>query len=392
MMTGKDRLRKALAHQEPDRVPVGEMGIDSPIIEDLLGHSTYYRAQGKERQAIWAGERDKVVTSQKKDLVELVRLLEWDLAPVWITYSASADNQPLKFISADHLKWQDKFGNIWQAPDAEADALCIETPEYPPELLSAMLQSAPVIDPSQLELINHVVCELGDTHFIVGRGWHAPSYWTDGSFPLPGEGFNIPIDKFLLMMYEAPEMVHAILDAHTQRAIEHGKVMIEAGVDAILVNADYGINTGPWLSPRFFRQFILPYLQRQVRAFQEMGAYVIKHTDGFVLPLLDMLVETGIDGLHGIQPSLGMSLDLLKNKYGERITFFGAVESDTLINGNPQDVRLETARCIQQGAPGGGFVLTTSNSVQAGVKTENYQAMLAQARLTGSYPIYQGGF
>lgn len=123
-----------------------------------------------------------------------------------------------------------------------------------------------------------------------------------------------------------------------------------------------------------------------------MGAYVIKHTDGFVLPLLDMLVETGIDGLHGIQPSLGMSLDLLKNKYGERITLFGAVESDTLINGNPQDVRLETARCIQQGAPGGGFVLTTSNSVQAGVKTENYQAMLAQARLTGSYPIYQGGF
>ncbi len=392
MMTGKDRLRKALAHQEPDRVPIGEMGIDSPIIEDLLGHSTYYRAQGKERQAIWAGKRDEVVNSQKNDLVELVRRLEWDLAPVWITYSAYNDYRPDKFISEDHLKWEDQLGNIWQAPDVVSDALCIATPEYTSEMLSEMLNNSPAIDPSQLELIHYVVKELGNTHFIVGRGWHAPPYWTDGSFPLPGEGFNIPIDKFLVMMYEAPEMVHAILDAHTQRAIEHGKVMIEAGVDAILVNADYGINTGPWLSPRFFRQFILPYLQRQVQSFHEMGAYVIKHTDGFTLPLLDMIVDTGVDGLHGIQPSLGMSLDVLKSKYGKSITLFGAVESETLINGSPQDVRQETARCIQQGAPGGGFVLTTSNSVQVGVKLENYQAMLAQARLMGTYPIYQGDF
>ena len=94
-MTGKDRLRKALAHQEPDRIPVGEMGIDFPIIEELLGHSTYYRAQGKERQAIWAGKRDEVVRSQKEDLVALVQRLEWDLAPVWITYSNNVDYRPV---------------------------------------------------------------------------------------------------------------------------------------------------------------------------------------------------------------------------------------------------------------------------------------------------------
>ena len=85
-----------------------------------------------------------------------------------------------------------------------------------------------------------------------------------------------------------------------------------------------------------------------------------------------------------------MNLHLLKRKYGQRIALFGAVESDTLIDGDPQEVRQEAARCIQQGAPGGGFALTTSNSVQAGIKLESYQAMLAQARRMGTYPIREG--
>ncbi len=55
IITAKERVKTALAHQEPDRVPVGEMGIDYPIVEQVLGHETFYRAQGKERAAIWAG-------------------------------------------------------------------------------------------------------------------------------------------------------------------------------------------------------------------------------------------------------------------------------------------------------------------------------------------------
>jgi uroporphyrinogen decarboxylase len=120
-----------------------------------------------------------------------------------------------------------------------------------------------------------------------------------------------------------------------------------------------------------------------------MGATVIKHTDGNTLPLLDMIVETGIDGLHGIQPSIGMDLKLLKSRYGEKIVLFGAEEAKTLINETPQDAIDEVERCIRAAAPGGGYVLTTSNSVQAGSRVENYLAMLTHARSIGTYPILQ---
>ena len=317
----------------------------------------------------------------------LVRALEWDIVPVWLTYSDRIDYHPRRFLAADKLKWEDASGNIWQAPNEADDALCIDSYTITPAILDEMHRSPPSIDSSQLELVDYVVQELGETHFIIGRGWHAPSTWTDGSFPLPGEGLSIPIDAFLLMMYDAPDYVHAILSAYTERAIDYGNILIAAGVDAVQINADYCINTGPWLSPAQFEKFILPYMQQQVDAFKQQGVYVLKHTDGNTWSLLDMMVDTGIDALHGIQPSVGMDIKRLKEKIGDRAALFGAVEAETLINGTPEDVEREVEYCLKYGAPGGGFVLTTSNSVQTGTKYKNYMAMLRTARVKGTYPI-----
>lgn len=386
-MTSKERVKTALAHQEPDRVPVGEMGIDYPVIEQVLGHETFYRAQGKERMAIWDGQRDEVVRSQKEDLVALVRTLEWDIVPVWLTYSDQVDYHPRRFLTDDNLKWEDARGNIWQAPDEASDALCIGSNAIAHATLEEMESISPPVDESQLELVNHVVQELGDTHFIIGRGWHGPPTWTDGSFPTPGEGLAIPVHKFLMMMYDDPELVHAILRAYTKWAIDYGRILIQAGVDAVQINADYCINTGPWLSPAHFREFILPYMQQHVDAFKKEGVYVLKHTDGNTRKLLDTLVGTGVNALHGIQPSVGMDIKRLKEMVGDRVALFGAIEAETLINGMPEDVEREVEYCLKHGAPGGGFVLTTSNSVQVGTKYENYMTMLRVAREKGIYPI-----
>jgi uroporphyrinogen decarboxylase len=386
-LTSKERVKLALAHKEPDRIPVGEMGIDYPIIEQVLGHETYYRAQGKERQAVWAGRRNEVVRSQKEDLVALVRALEWDIVPVWLTYSDRIDYRPRRFLSEDKLKWEDAIGNIWQAPSEAGDALCIDSHAITPAILEEMLTTPVQVDESQLELVNFVRQELGSTHFIIARGWHAPSTWLDGSFPLPGEGLAIPVDKFLMLIYDDPQFMHDILRAYTKRAIDYGKILIAAGVDAVQLNVDYCINTGPWLSPTHFNEFILPHMQQQVDAYKQEGVYVIKHTDGNTWSLLEMMVSTGIDALHGIQPGVGMDIKQLKEKVGDQMTLFGAIEAETLINGTPEDVGRDVTYCIKHGAPGGGFVLTTSNSVQIGTKYENYMTMLRLAREKGTYPM-----
>jgi uroporphyrinogen decarboxylase len=100
-----------------------------------------------------------------------------------------------------------------------------------------------------------------------------------------------------------------------------------------------------------------------------------------------MMVDTGIDALHGIQPNIGMDVKLLKEKYGDRITLFGAVNCDTLVKGTPADIEQEVEYCLRYGAPGGGYVLTSSNSIQAGASYENYMTMLRVAREKGNYPI-----
>jgi len=384
-MTGKERMLAALEHREPDRVPVGEMGIDYLVIEQVLGRETFYRAKTKERRAIWAGRRREVVNSQKQDLVDLVLALEWDFVPVFLTYSDKVDYRPARFI--DEHTWEDTEGNIWRESAEIGDALCTKPREITRQDIQRLMEEPLAIDESQFELVRHVVEQLGDTHFIIARGWHSPPSWTDGTFPVSGEGLNMRMDDFVLRMVEDPQFIHELLDAYTWRAIEYGKALIKAGVDAVQINADYCYNQGPWISPRLFREFILPRMKQHCEAFHREGSYVLKHTDGNSWLLLDMMVEAGIDGLHGIQPSIGMDINKLKEKYGRKITLFGAVDCDTLVRGSPTDVEREVENCLKYGAPGGGFVLTSSNSIQAGSKYENYLAMLKIAREKGVYPI-----
>ena len=96
----------------------------------------------RERAAIWAGRRDEVVRGQKEDLVALVRKLEWDIVPVWLTYSDQVDYRPARYLSDDRLKWLDADGNTWQAPSEAGDALCTGSRPLTPELLEEMLADA----------------------------------------------------------------------------------------------------------------------------------------------------------------------------------------------------------------------------------------------------------
>ena len=75
-MNGKERVRRALAHEPVDRVPIGFFAIDFDTVERILGHETYLRAKAKSQIAFWEGRRDEVVQSWKEDTIELYRKLE----------------------------------------------------------------------------------------------------------------------------------------------------------------------------------------------------------------------------------------------------------------------------------------------------------------------------
>jgi len=157
-------------------------------------------------------------------------------------------------------------------------------------------------------------------------------------------------------------------------------------VEVVVLGDDYADNKGPMMSPDHFRQFILPGLQKVVHAAHQAGAYVVKHTDGNIMGILDMIVETGIDGLNPIEPQAGMDIRLVKEKYGDRIAIIGNIDCGYLLCQAPvEEVRRVTRETIEIAAPGGGYMLSSSNSIHSSVKPENFMAMVETLREYGRY-------
>jgi uroporphyrinogen decarboxylase len=101
-----------------------------------------------------------------------------------------------------------------------------------------------------------------------------------------------------------------------------------------------------------------------------------------------MIVDSGIDCLDPIDPQAGMDLAKVKAQYGHRIALKGNVDCGLLMTfGTPDEVVEATKEALRQGAPGGGFILSSSNSIHSAVKPENYQALLDTWKAYGQYPL-----
>ncbi|MBS7610300.1 nucleoside 2-deoxyribosyltransferase, partial [Candidatus Bathyarchaeota archaeon] len=141
---------------------------------------------------------------------------------------------------------------------------------------------------------------------------------------------------------------------------------------------------------QLFREFELPNLRRIIEFADKRGIPVLKHSDGNLYPIIDDMLEAGIKGLHPIEPGT-MDLADIKRRYGNRICLLGNVDCRYVLPfGSEEDVRRDVRRCIDAAAEGGGFVLTSSNSLHANCKVENVYAMVDEAREYGKYPLRVG--
>jgi uroporphyrinogen decarboxylase len=133
-----------------------------------------------------------------------------------------------------------------------------------------------------------------------------------------------------------------------------------------------------------FREFFLPGIRRLVTTAKELGLWVIKHTDGNVTSILESIVETGIDGFHPSDPSAGMDIVEVKRRFGNRICVIGGIDAgDPLSRWPAPSVVDEVRRRVNELAPGGGWIIASSNSLHASVLPENYAAMVWATRAFG---------
>ena len=114
----------------------------------------------------------------------------------------------------------------------------------------------------------------------------------------------------------------------------------------------------------------------------------IKHSDGDIKPLLEMILDAPLDCLDPIDPGGGLDIGEMKQQYGDRCAMKGNVDcAHTLTFGSVADTVAETKEVIRKAAAGGGLILCSSNSIHSKVKPGNYLAMWNAIRAYGKYPI-----
>jgi uroporphyrinogen decarboxylase len=195
------------------------------------------------------------------------------------------------------------------------------------------------------------------------------------------------LDHLLIDYIDNPGLAHDVARLATDYYKEVAAAAVNEGADAIVFGSDLAFNSNTLMSPAQFDEFIAPYLKELVDVVHQNGGKVIKHSDGNLWPILDRLVEIGFDGIHPIQPQC-MDLKEVKDHCGDRVCLLGNIDCiDILPSGTEEDVEEAVKQAIQAAAPGGGYILCSSNTIHPGCKPENYIAMVKATHKHGAYPI-----
>jgi uroporphyrinogen decarboxylase len=226
-----------------------------------------------------------------------------------------------------------------------------------------------------IRLVDLIREKTGNRYFIMRGG--------DATFTLPDGN---KIYEFCYRLADEPQKVkaeaQAMVDEALRRAEEYHK---REGLDGFSLNSDYCFNNGPFLSPRQFSEFITPYLAELVKAYRDMGFYVIKHTDGNIMPIIDQLVQTQPHALHSLDPQGNVDIAEVKRRYGDQVCLIGNVNCGLLDTGTEEQVRESARYALQYGMPGGGYIFSTSNCVYTGMRLSRYELMLDVWRKEGNY-------
>ena len=387
-MNSKERMKVTFSHHEPDRVPTGEIEIDEPVASKILGREAWVGYGGHHRgkranEMILQDRMDEYYTREAEDKVALVRTLGLDFLP--ILPHGKVFGKP-ELIAENVWRYGDPQSENWgiyqYQPDSdmysEIDSSLVHSGIAGFErMVEQMESSKPSVDGLDFTQVDWIVDQIGKEVFLVGN--------VDVYFGMHMAASSVLLETVALR----PDLMDRYLDCQMDFALLFVEAQSRHGIDAVLGGEDWAGKNGPLISPKHFRRFILPRMQKLVKKCHDLGLFFIKHTDGNITRIeQELLVESGIDAYQAIEPVAGMDIGDLKRRFGQHLTLMGNVDCGRLLGeGSPDEVAAETRRVIRAAAPGGGFVLTSSNSIHKGVKVENYLAMLETVRKYGIYPI-----
>ncbi len=337
-MTSRERVTAALQHRTPDRTPVFEYVLLSPVADQLLGRP--YAADPANWEGFvaargWAG----AVRQSAIDRVELAARLGHDMLYVY-------------------------------PPPPEPSRSAVAEPELEPDdpverLRRRNERAAAAPPPGDRDMLIYA---------LVREEMHARGMDLPILAPAYAHGVWTDVDLMQTMLL-APDVAHAHFALATRRALALVERYLALGIEQIGVGGDFAGNR-LIISPDLYRRFIVPEVRIVSRRIHAGGAYAVNASDGNLWPVIDdFLLATEVD--LEIDMHAGMDMAKLKASHGHRITLYGNLDcGNTLSFGTPEAVRAHTLACLEAGWGNGGHILCASNAIAASVPLANYLAVV----------------
>lgn len=198
------------------------------------------------------------------------------------------------------------------------------------------------------------------------------------------------VEQILLDLVLDPDIAACIFQHITDFYLEYARRTFEVaggGIDIFMMGDDFGTQNGLFMSPDMWRQFLRPGFAAFIDLGKRYGCKVAHHSCGSIKPIIPDLIECGLDILNPIQPEAAdMKPAELKRLFGDQLCFHGSISIQrTLPFGTPHDVANEVRDRVEALASGGGFIFCTAHNIQADTPLENVEALVQAYHRWGSY-------
>ncbi len=423
-MNSRERVAMALNHQEPDRVP---LDLGGSVVTGMQVNSVYLLRQALGLDSpgtpVKVVEPYQMLGEIKPDLIEALGVdivpLEgtrtffgfknegwkpWTLfdgTPVLVPEGFNTDPEP----NGDILMYpeDDKsappsgrmpkggfyFDAIMRQPPIDDDNLNVEDnlEEFGPISDEDLEHFRKEAERLYTQTDKAILANFGGTGF--GDIALVPAPWL--KYP---KGIR-DVEEWYISTVTRRDYIYEVFDRQCEIALANLEKLYQAVGDRVTVifvtGTDFGMQTGPFISPQTYRQLYQPFHKRVndwVHAHTPWKTFI--HSCGSVMALIEDFIAAGFDILNPVQCSAAnMAPRQLKEKFGERIAFWGGgVDTQgTLPFGTADEVRKEVRERIKIFAPGGGFVFNSIHNIQAQVPVDNLLAMYETVREYSHYPI-----
>ena len=345
-MNPRERVLSAIFLEEPDRVPLLEVGVSNIVLKQIFPS-----------------------LSDQKIFIALSRL-GLDSLVIWPFLNPQNSKQ------LNGGQYIDEFGRIFtKKVSFSMSDFYLKGALNTPEKYEVFPRPDP-FDPWRVKYFRECVKASEEKIFLI---------------PCCGSIFEVAIEAvgfvdFFKYMRTNPDFIKKVIRDHANYTISCGSVLLDAGAEAVFVADDFAYKTGPFISPQSWMKFVYPELRRVADFFHSRGVPVLLHSDGNINLLMDGIIKAGIDAVQPLEPTAGMNLGEVKMKHGDKICLIGNIDvAYTLSSGTTESVVEEVKNAINSAACGGGYMLGSGHTINDAVLPQNFVTMIKAARKYGRY-------